>query len=106
MRYVLMILFFISMPVVVQNAAAQEIIPATAVVLIKNISIEGFLLQDKEQFVKLFKPYRNKYLSTADMDEILQKVQKVYEQEGYQSLVSIDYHVKKHWLTFTVSLIQ
>jgi len=106
MRYALMLLFFISMPAVVQNAAAQETIPATAVVLIKNISIEGFLLQDKEQFVKLFKPYRNKYLSTADMDEILQKVQKIYEQEGYQSLVSIDYRVKKQWLTFAVSLIQ
>ena len=72
--------------------------------LIHSITMEGFLLQDKNQFVKLFKPYRNKYLSKADMDMILQKIQDIYEQEGFQQLVSITYAVNKHRLIFTVSM--
>jgi hemolysin activation/secretion protein len=69
--------------------------------LIKSIDMEGFVLQDKDQFVKLFKPYRNKYLTTADMDGILQQIQVIYEKEGYQQLVTITYHVDKHRLLFT-----
>ena len=82
---------------VVDSAATSEEKP----VLIKNILMEGFVLQDKNQFVKLFKPYRNKYLKTADMDGILHKIQGIYEQEGYQQLVSISYKVEKHRLVFT-----
>ena len=74
--------------------------------LISNIKIEGFVLEDKNQFVKLFKPYRNKHLLAVDMDTILQKIQEVYEQAGYQGLVSIEYHVKGKSLRFTVSLIK
>ena len=72
--------------------------------LIHSITMEGFLLQDKNQFVKLFKPYRNQYLSKVDMDMILQKIQDIYEQEGFQQLVSITYTVNKHRLIFTVAM--
>ena len=59
------------------------------------------MLGDKDQFIKLFKPYRNKYLTSADMDAILQKIQVMYERDGYQQLVSISYQVIKHRLVFT-----
>lgn len=105
MRYWIFILMVI-MPLGVsaQNVVASQATVPVERTLIHNITMEGFLLQDKNQFVKLFKPYRNKHLSKADMDVILQQVQEIYEQEGFQSLVSITYSVHKHQLIFMVSM--
>jgi len=97
----LILLFFISLPVWAQNVTAPKVVSQDKGVLIKNIEMAGFVLGNKDRFVKLFKPYRNKYLTTADMDAILQKVQAFYEEEGYQQLVSITYQVNKHRLVFT-----
>jgi len=69
--------------------------------LSRDIQMDGFVLQNKEQFIKLFKLYRNKYLTTDDMNLILQKIQGIYEREGYQELVNINYQVIKHRLVFT-----
>ena len=102
MRYcVLILLLFIALPVFAQNAAAQQAVSQDKGTLIRNIVMEGFVLGDKDRFVKLFKPYRNKYLTKADMDAILLHVQIIYEREGYQQLVSITYQVIKHRLVFT-----
>jgi hemolysin activation/secretion protein len=104
MRYcLLLLLLFISLPMSAQNVAAQQTASQAQTTLIQKITIEGFVLQDKNQFVNLFKPYRNKHLSTADIDEILQQLQEIYEQAGYQGLVSIDYHIRGRSLTFTVA---
>ena len=67
MRYcVLIVLLFISLPVSVQNvSASRQCCKARQGILIRNIEIEGFVLGDKDQFVKLFKPYRNKYLTAC-----------------------------------------
>jgi hemolysin activation/secretion protein len=106
MRYcVLILLLFISLPASAPNAAVGQAVSQAQGTLIRNIVMEGFVLQDKNQFVKLFKPYRNKYLTIHDMDGILQKIQDIYEKEGYQQLVSITYHVEKHRLVFTASMI-
>jgi hemolysin activation/secretion protein len=102
MRYgVLILLLFISLSVPAGNAAAAAADPQALGTLVRNIDIEGFVLQDKNQFIKLFKPYRNKHLTTADMDGILRQIQVIYEREGYQQLVSITYHLDKHRLVFT-----
>ncbi|MBF0570241.1 MAG: hypothetical protein HQL12_00055 [Candidatus Omnitrophica bacterium] len=102
MRYCLFVLLlFVSLPSFAQKSPAPQAAVQDKGVLIRNIVMEGFVLQDKNQFVKLFKPYRNKYLTTADMDEILQKIRVVYEREGYQQIVSISYQVNKHRLLFT-----
>ena len=128
MRYCLLILLFCFSPLVFavtppasQQASGQEAsreqqerefklrekVEKPLVYLIRNIVIEGFVLEEqKGQFVKLFKPYRNKYLSAADIDTILQQLQEIYEQAGYQGLISIEPHIKKKCLTFTVSLIK
>ncbi len=120
MRYgALILLLFISLPALAQNVPAPALkVPKPdthsysqaavqdKVALIRNIGIEGFVLQSKNQFVKLFKPYRNKHLSAVDIDAILQQLQEIYEQAGYQGLVSIEYHVKRNYLTFIVSLIK
>jgi len=105
MRYWIFILFVL-MPfsVSAQNIATPSAAVSLERILIRSITIEGFLLQDKNQFTKLFKPYRNKYLSKVDMDAILQKLQDIYEQEGFAQLVSITYAVNQHRLTFTVSM--
>lgn len=98
----LILLLFVTLPLSVQDfAGASQATSQEKGNLIRNIVIEGFVLQDKDQFTKLFKPYRNKYLTTADMDAILKQVQVIYEREGYQQLVSITYHVDKHRLIFT-----
>ena len=105
MRFSLLILLlFISLPASAQNIAAPSASQQAQKILIQKIEIQGFVLGDKNQFVKLFKPYRNKYLSKAGMDAILQKIQGIYEQEGFQELVAITYAVNKHRLIFTVSL--
>jgi hemolysin activation/secretion protein len=105
MYYLLCLIFlFFSSPVSAQNVAASQSTQQLEPTLIRNISMEGFLLEDKGQFVKLFKSYRNKYLSRADMDMILQKIEDVYVQEGFQQLVSITYAVNNHHLIFTVSM--
>jgi hemolysin activation/secretion protein len=107
MRYcVLVALLLIPLPALAQNALPAQADVAAQSTLIRNIVIEGFVLQDKNQFVKLFKPYRNKYLTTADVDAMLGQLQEIYEQAGYQGLVSIEDHVVKRKLTFTVSLIK
>ena len=101
MRYfIIILLLLIPVRVFAQNAASIQNETAIPHTLIKSISIEGFVLQDKDQFIKLFKPFRNKYLTTSDMDAILHKIQDIYEQEGYQELVSITYKVTKHRLVY------
>ncbi len=107
MRYcILILLLFIPLPASAQNVPATQAVPQAQKTLIQKILIEGFVLEDKNQFVKLFKPYRSKHLSAADIDTILQKIQEIYGQAGYQGLVSIEYHVKRKSLTFSVSLIK
>jgi hemolysin activation/secretion protein len=107
MRYcILILLLFIFLPASAQNVAASQSTSKAQGPLISSIKMEGFVLGDKNQFVELFKPYRNKHLSTADIDTILQQLQEIYEQAGYQELVSIVYRVKRKSLVFTVSLIK
>ena len=101
----LILLLFISCPVSAQNVITPTAAQQTKGALIRNIDIEGFVLGDKSRFVKLFRPYRNKCLTGTDMDAILQKIQAIYEQEGYAQLVSIGYQVTKHRLVFTVLMI-
>ena len=103
MRYLVLILILLmSLPFCVQNVNADQSSVQKNGTLIRSIDIEGFVLGDKNQFLRLFKPYRNKYLTAADMDVILSQVQIIYEREGYQQLVSISYQVNKHRLVFTV----
>jgi len=107
MRYCLLILWLlISLPALAQKANVPQVVSKVQGTLIRNIAIEGFVLQDKNQFIKLFKPYRNKHLSAADIEMILEQLQKIYEEAGYRGLISIEHHVKRKSLTFTVSLIK
>ena len=106
MRYGALVLFlFISLPASVRDASASQAVSQLKGTLVRNIVIEGFVLQDKDQFTKLFKPYRNKHLTDADMDGILSQIQVIYEREGYKQLVSITYKMDKHRLVYTVSMI-
>lgn len=103
MRYCILF-FLLLMPI---SAWAQSATDPQASVdekaeLINNITIEGFVLGDKDQFIKLFKPYRQKHLTKTDMDGILQEIQHIYEEQGYLELVSISYQVVKHRLIYTV----
>ena len=102
--YILTALLLMPLPALAQNAPASQAVLKPQAPLIRNIEIEGFVLGDKVQFVKLFKPYRNKHLTTADMDAILQQIKDIYEREGYLQLVAITYHADKHRLIFTVSM--
>ena len=104
-RLFLMFLLLVSFPLLCHQALAQDAVLQEKSVLITNISIEGFVLQDKDQFLKLFKPYRNKHLTTSQMDEILKKIQDIYEKEGYKELVSITYKVTKHRLVYTALMV-
>ncbi len=100
-NYVLILMFLMSLPVFAENSAYAQTAPKEKGVLIREISMDGFVLGDKERFIKIFKPYRNKYLTTADMDDILQKIELIYEREGYQQLVTISYQVIKRRLVYT-----
>jgi len=102
--WIFILMFFMPLPVSAQNVVAPQASVTAQRALIRSITMEGFQLQDKNQFVKLFKPYRNKYLSKIDMDVISQKIQDIYEQQGFGQLVSITYAVNKYRLIFSVSL--
>jgi len=91
-----------SLPLLAGNLQAQQTVVDDKPVLVRSIDIQGFVLGDKGRFIKLFRPFRGKHLTTADMDGILSQVQLIYEREGYQELVSISYQVTKHRLVFTV----
>jgi len=105
MYYLIICIFLLmSWPASAQNVTAAQSTEQVQRTLISNITLEGFLLEDKGQFVKMFKLYRNKYLTKADMDNILQKIEDVYDQEGFQQLVSITYTVNKHRLVFSVAM--
>ena len=107
MRYFILFLsLFISGSALAQNIPAPQVVSQEQKVLIQKIQIEGFIPQDKDQFAKLFKPYRNQHLSSSDMQAILGQIQEIYEQAGYQGLVSIEYHVHKRQLVYKVSLIK
>ena len=84
------------------NIAAQQ----PAAVLIRNISIEGFLLKDRKPFAQLFKYYRNKRLSQKDINGILDAIKIIYEEAGYLKLVTINYQIYKGRLTFMVSFVK
>ena len=103
MRYCfLILLLFISLPVFAQNVLApQTVVGQDKGVLVRTIVMEGFVLGEKSRFIKIFKPYRDKYLTSAQMDVILEKIRHIYEEEGYQQLVSINYKLIKHKLVFT-----
>ena len=104
MTLVCLFLFPVAVSFSAQSTASAQSVSKAQSILISSIKMEGFVLQNKNQFVELFKPYRNKYLTTADMNEILQKIQDIYAMGGYQQLVSITYHVDKHLLVFTASM--
>jgi len=105
MRYgLLIVLLLIALPVWAQNNPSPQAAVQEKAVLVNDITIEGFVLGDKERFMKIFKPYRHKHLTRADMDAMLSQVQIIYESEGYQQLVSIGYKVIKHRLVFSVSM--
>ena len=103
-RYVLVLLLLMSLPASLQEAAAGQMVSSAP--LIKTITIKGFVLGDKSQFFKLFRPYRNKHLSSADIEALLGQIQGIYEHAGYQGLVLIGHQIQKRSLTFTVSLIK
>jgi len=104
--YILILLLFMPLSASAQNVAAGQASLQVQGILIRNITMEGFVLDDKNQFVKLFKPYRNKHLLAKDIDAILQQLQEIYEQAGYQGLVSIEHQIKRNNLIFTISLIK
>ena len=103
-HWIFIALLFMSFPVSAQNVAPTQASPQVERTLIRSITLEGFQLENKDQFVTLFKLYRNKHLSKADMDMILQKVREIYEQEGFGQLVFVTYSVNKRRLIFTASL--
>lgn len=72
-------------------------------VLIKVISVQGFQLGDKDQqqLIQLFKPFRDKWLTRDQLDDLLQKVEFIYDSEGYQGLVAVTYNVDHHRLIFS-----
>jgi len=103
MRYVfLSVLLLMPLPVWAQNELSPAAVIHDKGLLVRDIILEGFQLENRNQFIKLFKPYRNKYMKKEDMDMVLQKIKDIYEKEGYQQLVSISYQVIKHRLVFTV----
>ncbi len=105
MRYVLCsVLVLVAGLFWAQPTPAAEADAAKKGVLVRSIEMEGFILGDKGQFTKIFKMYRNKYLTPEDTDGILAKIQKIYEREGYLKLVSITYVLKKHRLIYSVAM--
>ena len=106
MRGILLIaVLLISFPVFFEKTYAGQAETIMQRSLVKSIVIKGFVLGDKDRFVKIFKPYRHKRLTVADMDAMLKQVQDIYEREGYKQLVSITYKVNKHLLVYTASMI-
>ena len=105
-NFVFLGFLLISLPAMAQNSPLPPTVAQDSVRLIRTIAIQGFVLQDKKQFADLFKPHRNKHLSAVDIDAILQRLQEMYEQAGYQGLVSIEHHENKRVLTFVVTLIK
>jgi hypothetical protein len=106
MRWWVLILLVFMPFTALSHAAGHKAASVPDGTLIRSINLEGFVLGDKSRFDRIFKPYRNKYLTSADMDDILHKIQAIYEREGYQQLVSISYQVvKKHRLVFTALMI-
>ncbi len=73
-------------------------------ILIRKITIEGFVLKDRQPFEQLFKPHLNKYLSPMDIDAILDAVKALYAQQGYQGMVDASYTVSRHDLKIRVFL--
>jgi hemolysin activation/secretion protein len=73
----------LSFPASAKNAPSPQAVSQAQNNLVLNIKIEGFVLDDKARFDKLFKPYRNKHLFAADIDALLQQLQEIYEQAGY-----------------------
>ena len=60
MRYgILVLLLLLSLPLIAFNVSAQQVVSQDTVVLIKNTEMAGFVLGDKSQFVKIFKPYHS-----------------------------------------------
>jgi ribosomal protein S12 len=101
-NYLLIALLLVSFfPAAAGNVEALGVASQNKGVLIREITINGFVLGDKGQFKKLFKPYRSKYLTPDDMDALLEKIRVIYERDGYKELVSITYQVIKHRLVFS-----
>ena len=107
MKNMLIVFFLLSGPLAfTQTAQASEVVNAdNQKTLIRKITIEGFLLQNRNKFEQLFKLYRNKYLSNENIESLLNSVEVLYEEEGYQSLIAITSSIHKHHLKINASLI-
>ena len=103
---IIAMLLILSLPFSSIKVMAQQTAVVAGNPLVSNIRIEGFVLENKGQFVKLFRPYRNKHLAAADIDAIIQELQEIYEQAGYQGLISIEHHIVKRTLIFTIALVK
>ena len=105
MRYFIFTLLFLAIsPLLSQADAGPQAVSDEKPAMVKSIVLEGFKLEDKGQFVKLFKPYRNKFLTSFDISGLLEKIQAIYAEKGYQQLVTITWRLDRHRLIFTASM--
>ena len=73
-------------------------------VMVHAIIVSGLVPQNKSGLDTVLKSYRNKRLSSQDIDGLIRAVKKFYLEAGYDGLVNMDYTLRKNRLAIRVFL--
>ena len=86
------------------SVACAQTPSAEKPVLVRKIIVAGLVPQNKAKLEQIIKPYRNKRLSTQDIDRLVQSIKEYYLEAGYDGLVDMDYTVRRNQLLIHVAL--
>ncbi len=87
-----------------KQGKAASVIAQDGHVLVRQITVDGFLLKEKSKFAKMFKKYRNKKLSTDEVNRVVDQVRSLYVEAGYENLVLLTYQIIKGQLHIFIAL--
>lgn len=72
-------------------------------VLIKKITVKGATLITEDQIKEITLPFKNHWLTEADINLILDSITSAYKQKGYQNQpAKISFQIKKGYLEINV----
>ena len=99
------LLMSVSLVLLFSSASVWAQLPGNGdTVLIRKLTVDGFLLRENKIYKDLAKHYRLKRVGPEDITQINQALLETYQKAGYVNLVIITSTFRKGWLNFHVAL--
>ncbi len=73
-------------------------------VLVNQVVLTGFVLNDRTQLDKIVKANRKKRLNQKQIDQIITEIKSIYLANGFAGLIEIDYKIVRRKLMIDIKL--